>query len=58
MRRYSSQRLNQLGKVGYLISAGYGKMKDTSFRIAHMGDVSEADLNGLLTEMDRILKTM
>jgi aspartate aminotransferase-like enzyme len=41
-----------------MISAGYGKLKDTSFRIAHMGDVSEADLKKLLVEMDRILKTM
>jgi aspartate aminotransferase-like enzyme len=35
-----------------IISDGYGPMKGKSFRIAHMGDTSLADLDELLKVMD------
>lgn len=35
------------------ISNGYGKYKDKAFRIAHMGEVTDADLERLLVEIDR-----
>jgi aspartate aminotransferase-like enzyme len=51
-------RLNsELGKRGYTISDGYGKLKGKTFRIAHMGDITPADLRELLGHMDEILKT-
>jgi predicted phosphoserine aminotransferase len=37
------------------ISNGYGKYKDKAFRIAHMGEVNDADLERLLAEIDRFL---
>ncbi len=48
----------ELGKVGYLISAGYGKMKDTSFRIAHMGEIQMEDIERLIAAMDEYLGAM
>jgi predicted phosphoserine aminotransferase len=58
-RKIDIKKLNEeLGKVGYMISAGYGKLKDSTFRIAHMGDCNADELQGLLNAMDKILKTM
>ncbi len=45
----------ELGKRGFMISAGYGRLKEQTFRIAHTGDITLADLNELLGVMDEIL---
>lgn len=45
-----------LAKRGVTISEGYGKIKDQSFRIAHMADITMKDLSELLTMIDEILK--
>ncbi len=37
------------------ISAGYGKLKGKTFRIAHMGDIQPDELNELLKDIDEIL---
>jgi len=37
---------------GMVISDGYGKLKGQTFRIAHMGDTTEADIERLLAAMD------
>ncbi len=37
------------------ISNGYGKIKDVSFRIAHMGDLQPADMEALFAAMDEFL---
>ncbi len=37
------------------ISNGYGKLKDKTFRIAHMGDTQEWETRGLLASIDTIL---
>ncbi len=44
----------ELGKRGYMISNGYGDLKEKAFRIAHMADRSEEDLNALLREIENI----
>ena len=44
-----------LAKRGVTISEGYGKIKDQSFRIAHMADITMQDLNELLKMIDEIL---
>lgn len=44
-----------LGEVGYAISNGYGALKDKTFRIAHMGDATPADIDGLLAAIDALL---
>jgi aspartate aminotransferase-like enzyme len=50
-------RLNaDLAKRGVTISEGYGKIKDQSFRIAHMADITMKDLTELLKMIDEILK--
>jgi predicted phosphoserine aminotransferase len=41
---------------GMLISDGYGPLKGESFRIAHMGDVSERDVSDLLEAMSSFLE--
>jgi predicted phosphoserine aminotransferase len=46
----------ELANRGVTISEGYGKIKDQSFRIAHMADIQMSDLNQLLNMIDEILK--
>jgi predicted phosphoserine aminotransferase len=41
---------------GYQIATGYGRMKDGTFRIGHMGDHSEEGLEGLLEVLTGILR--
>jgi aspartate aminotransferase-like enzyme len=40
------------------IANGYGDLKDKTFRIAHMGEITPADVEKLLTAMDEYLKTL
>lgn len=40
---------------GYTIAPGYGKLKETTFRIGHMGDHTVEELNELLDVLDREL---
>lgn len=47
----------ELGRQGTTISNGYGKLKERTFRIAHMGDTQEWEMRGLLATIDRIVKT-
>jgi predicted phosphoserine aminotransferase len=48
--------LNQkLGERGFQISNGYGKMKDKTFRIAHMADCTTEDIKELLDNINDIL---
>ena len=46
----------ELGKRGYAISNGYGKLKEQTFRIAHMGDLTLDEIKELVTNIDEILK--
>ena len=45
-----------LAARGYTIGGGYGDWKPTTFRIGHMGEVRESDLDALLGEIDQILE--
>lgn len=45
----------ELVKRGAMISEGYGRIKASTFRIAHMADVTMADLRWLLHQIDDIL---
>lgn len=51
-----SKLIKYLEHNGYLISNGYGDLKNKTFRISHMGDYKIADLKALLENIDRILK--
>lgn len=56
-RGISVAELNdELGKRGYMISAGYGRLKEQTFRIAHTGDITLNDLTELLGVIDDVLK--
>ena len=45
----------KLGEAGYMISNGYGQLKDITFRIAHMGDTTLEEVKQLLDTIDRII---
>lgn len=45
----------ELAKRGYMISNGYGKLKDVTFRIAHMADTQVEELKTLLSVIEEIL---
>lgn len=45
----------KLGERGYAISNGYGKLKDKTFRIAHMAETTPQELRELLAVIDEIL---
>ncbi len=46
----------QLGKRGFQISNGYGKIRDKTFRIAQMGDFTVEDVRELLGHIEEILQ--
>lgn len=46
----------KLGKKGFMISNGYGTLKEKTFRIAHMADTNLNDIVELLETMEDILK--
>jgi aspartate aminotransferase-like enzyme len=41
-----------LARRGFVIAAGYGSWRDSTFRIGHMGEVESGDLKELLTAID------
>ncbi|OLS02973.1 pyridoxal-phosphate-dependent aminotransferase family protein [Tissierella creatinophila] len=45
----------KLGERGYMISNGYGDLKELTFRISHMGDYTLDDVKGLLENINDIL---
>lgn len=47
-----------LKERGYEISNGYGMIKETTFRIGHMGDLTVAEVRELLKNMDEVLEGM
>ena len=40
---------------GFVIATGYGRLKDSTFRIGHMGDHTVDELNELLSVLEDIL---
>jgi aspartate aminotransferase-like enzyme len=48
----------ELGRRGFAISNGYAKLKEKTFRIAHMGDCTLPELQEVLGHMDDILSKM
>ncbi|PID58277.1 aminotransferase [candidate division KSB3 bacterium] len=56
VRGISVAELNtQLGDCGFMLSNGYGPLKERTFRIAHMADYTQEDINDLLNTIDDIL---
>jgi aspartate aminotransferase-like enzyme len=48
----------RLRQKGFEVSPGYGNVKDETFRIGHMGDLTEKDIQDLLDVMDETLEEM
>lgn len=46
----------KLGERGYMISNGYGELKEHTFRISHMGDYTLDDVKGLIENINDILE--
>jgi aspartate aminotransferase-like enzyme len=46
---------SEIGKRGAVIGNGYGDLKDKCFRIAHMGDLTVADIHWLLGQIYEVL---
>ena len=44
-------------REGYVIAPGYGKLRDRTIRIGHMGDHTVHGLEGCLAVLDRIVGT-
>ncbi len=44
-----------MGERGYLLSNGYGALKDKTFRIAHMADTSVEEIREMLRNLDEVL---
>ncbi|MCW3983320.1 MAG: aminotransferase class V-fold PLP-dependent enzyme [Candidatus Bathyarchaeota archaeon] len=44
----------KLAEKGYLISAGYGKLKDKTFRIGHMGEWTLDGIKDVIANIDQI----
>ncbi len=56
---FSVSELNKrLGEKGYMISNGYGALKDKTFRIAHMADTTLKEIRVLLSAIDEVLAEM
>ncbi len=56
-RKISVADLNkELGKRGFAISNGYGKLKELAFRIAHMGDLTLEEIKELINNINEITK--
>jgi aspartate aminotransferase-like enzyme len=45
----------ELAKRGKTLSNGYGDLKEKTFRIAHMGDLTMVDVRELLDDIEDIL---
>ena len=43
---------------GFGISNGYGRLKEATFRVGHMGDHTVEEIRDLLAAMDEVLKEM
>jgi aspartate aminotransferase-like enzyme len=51
-----SEITSRLKKRGYTIGSGYGKLKDATIRIGHMGDHTVEGLNMLLMELEEVVR--
>ncbi len=45
-----------LARRGYTVGSGYGRLKDSTFRIGHLGDHTLGELNALLEILEEVLE--
>jgi len=46
----------EMKRRGFTLGGGYGKWKDTTFRIGHMGDITVDALNAMLDALDEVAR--
>jgi aspartate aminotransferase-like enzyme len=51
----SQALVKELAGRGWTVGGGYGDWKSTTFRIGHMGEVRDGDLEALLAEIDDVI---
>ncbi|NPA80655.1 MAG: alanine--glyoxylate aminotransferase family protein [Thermotogae bacterium] len=51
-----SEFIEELGRRGYAIANGYGPLRERTFRIGHMGDLTPEDVAELLSVMDEVIR--
>lgn len=51
-----AQLNKELAEYGMVISNGYGELKDKTFRIAHMGELTLEDMQEVTSTIEKILK--
>ena len=54
----TSDLIKAMGEKGYLMSNGYGPLKDKTFRIAHMGDLTEEELKTYLSDLKATIEEL
>ena len=47
----------RLARRGFVVAGGYGRWKPTTFRIGHMGEVREADLDALFVALEEEVRS-
>lgn len=47
----------EMKKRGFTLGGGYGRWKETTFRIGHMGDITQDDLNAMLDVLDEVARS-
>lgn len=47
-----------MGQRGYLMSNGYGDLKNITFRIAHMGDSTMQSIDAMLADLDDVIQKL
>lgn len=52
----SAALVTEMRRRGWVIGGGYGKLKESTFRIGHMGDHTVAELEKLLAELTDVLR--
>lgn len=50
--------VKKAGERGWTLGGGYADWKPTTFRIGHMGEVRDSDLEALFTELDSVLQEL
>lgn len=48
----------RMAELGYTIASGYGALRESSFRIGHMGDHTVSELDALLDRLTSVIKQL
>ncbi len=49
---------NRMREKGFELAKGYGKLRDATFRIGHMGHITEEDINDMFNALEEVIKEL